>query len=76
MAGPVKKESQHNVTFAKGGNTPMFSQQAAEPAQSGVTVDKAAKDNAPGPKYASGGSGKMFGFSPSQAQQPGRTSAR
>jgi hypothetical protein len=75
MVAPTKtKEAQHNVTFAEGGNTPMFGEQAAGPDKAGNT----GKDptSAPGPKFAAGGSSKMFGFSPSQAQQAGRTGAR
>jgi len=71
-----KQEGEHNVTFAEGGDTHMFSQQAAEPSEAGVTVDKSGKDSAPGAKYAKGGSTKMFGFHGAEAQQPGRTSAR
>jgi hypothetical protein len=68
------KEGEHNVTFAEGGDTPMFKKQSAGPDKPGNTgKDQSA---APGPKYAAGGSGKMFGFSPSQPQSPGRTSAR
>jgi hypothetical protein len=75
MVAPTKtKEASHNVTFAEGGDTPMFGQQAAGPDKPGNT----GKDpsSAPGPKFAAGGSGKMFGFSPSISQQAGRTSAR
>lgn len=78
MASEIKSKefTEKNVTFAKGGNTKMFSKQAAEPAEEGVTVDKSGKDSAPGPKYAAGGSSKMFGYSPSQAATAGKTSAR
>jgi hypothetical protein len=70
----TKKEAQHDVEFAEGGDTPMFSKQAAGPDKPGNTgKDQAA---APGPKYAAGGSTKMFGFSPAIPQQAGRTSAR
>jgi hypothetical protein len=70
----TKKEAQHNVTFAEGGDTHMFGKQAAGPDKPGNT----GKDTsgAPGAKFAAGGSNKMFGFNPAQAQQPGRTSAR
>jgi hypothetical protein len=70
----TKKEAQHDVEFAEGGNTKMFGQQSAEtdvPGNTGKTPKAA-----PGAKYASGGSTKMFGFSPSVPQQGGRTSAR
>lgn len=70
----TKKEAQHNVQFAEGGDTHMFGKQSAGPDKPGNTgKDQSA---APGPKYAAGGSGKMFGFNPSISQQPGRTSAR
>jgi hypothetical protein len=69
-----KQESEHDVTFAKGGDTHMFGKQAAGPDKPGNTgKDQSA---APGPKYASGGSTKMFGFHGAEAQQAGRTSAR
>lgn len=70
----TKKEAQHNVKFAEGGDTHMFGKQAAGPDKPGNTGKD--QSSAPGPKYAAGGSGKMFGFSPSISQQPGRTSAR
>lgn len=72
---PTKtKEAQHDVTFAEGGDTPMFGKQSAGPDKPGNT----GKDTsaAPGPKYAVGGTNKMFGFNGSQPQQAGRTSAR
>ena len=69
-----KQESEHDVTFAEGGDTPMFGQQAAGPDKPGNT----GKDTsgAPGAKFAEGGKTKMFGFAGSEAQQGGRTSAR
>ena len=69
-----KQESEHNVTFAEGGDGHMFGPQAAGPDKPGTT----GKDptSAPGPKYASGGSGKMFGFSPSVPASAGQTGAR
>jgi len=75
MVAPTKtKEAQHNVTFAEGGDGHMFGKQSAGPDKPGNT----GKDTsaAPGPKFAAGGSSKMFGFNGSQAQQAGRTSAR
>jgi len=75
MVSPTKtKEAQHDVTFAEGGNTPMFGEQAAGPDKPGNT----GKDptSAPGPKFAAGGSGKMFGYNPSQSAKAGITSAR
>ncbi len=77
MSGPApRKESSHNVEFAKGGNTHMFPEQAAEPMPSGTTRDKSAADGAPGAKFAKGGSGKMFGFAGAEPAQAGKTSAR
>jgi hypothetical protein len=76
MAAKTKQESEHDVTFAKGGTTKMFSQQAAEPMEPGTTRDKSATDTAPGPKFASGGSHKMFSFNPSQPATAGQTGAR
>jgi hypothetical protein len=75
MVNPTKtKEAQHNVTFAEGGDTPMFSKQSAGPDKPGNTgKDPTA---APGPKYAAGGSTKMFGYAGSQAVKPGQTGAR
>ena len=71
-------ESPHD--FAVGGKTPMFGEQAAESetenGQAGHTADPTAKDDAPGKKFATGGSGKMFGFNPSVPAQSGITSAR
>lgn len=70
----VKKESSHNVEFAKGGNTPMFSQQQAESQTPGHTGDRGATGK--GAEFAKGGSGKMFGFAGSQPARSGITSAR
>jgi len=70
-----KKSSSHNADFAKGGNTHMFGQQAAEPAPAGVTRDPSSQDSK-GDKFAKGGSGKMFGYSGAVAATAGMTSAR
>lgn len=69
-----KQESEHNVEFASGGETPMFGKQAAGPDKAGNTGKD--QSSAPGAKYAEGGKGKMFGFSPSQSATAGKTSAR
>ncbi len=69
-----RSEKQHDVTFARGGDTPMFSEQQAEPMKSGQTGDPGATGK--GAEFAKGGSGKMFGFQGSQAAQAGITSAR
>ena len=73
MAAKTKVESSHDVEFAEGGSTPMFSKQSAGPDKPGNTGQD--QGPAPGEKFAKGGSGKMFGFSGSQSQSPGRTSA-
>lgn len=75
MAAFAKKTS-HNVEFAKGGNTKMFGEQAAEPMPSGTTRDPSAADGAPGDKFAKGGSTKMFGYAGAEPAQAGKTSAR
>lgn len=69
-----KQESEHDVEFAEGGNTPMFGQQGAEPQVPGKTNQPSEKG--PGAKYAEGGSTKMFGFAGAEPQKGGRTSAR
>jgi hypothetical protein len=71
----TKKEGQHNVEFAEGGDdNHMFAKQAAGPDKPGNT----GKDTsgAPGAKFASGGSTKMFSFNPSQPVTAGQTGAR
>src|SRR6185369_7689972 len=79
-AGASATEKTHNATFAVGGKTKMSGEQAAESetenGQAGHTADPTADDNAPGKKFATGGSGKMFGFNPSVPAQSGITSAR
>lgn len=75
MASANKVEkSNNNVKFAKGGDTPMFGEQQAEPQTPKQTASES--DPGPGAKFAKGGGGKMFGFSPALPQQAGRTSAR
>lgn len=78
-----RSEKQHNVDFAKGGKTPMFgkgdrtvtasTEQAGEQ-KPGVTEHDTSTGG--GDKFASGGSTKMFGFSPSTPAQAGITSPR
>jgi hypothetical protein len=70
----IKNEREHNVQFAKGGNTSMFGPQQAEPMKSGQTGDPGAGGK--GAEFAKGGSNKMFGFSGSQPAQSGITSSR
>lgn len=69
-----RNETTHNVEFAKGGNTPMFGEQQAEPMKSGQTGDPGGSGK--GAEFAKGGSGKMFGFSGSVPARDGITSAR
>jgi hypothetical protein len=70
----TKKEGQHDVTFAEGGDGHMFGQQAAGPDKPGNT----GKDptGAPGPKFAAGGKTKMFEFHPAVPATAGQTGAR
>lgn len=70
----TKENVETNVTFAEGGNTKMFGQQAAGPDKPGNTGKD--QSGAPGPKYAAGGSTKMFGFNGAQAAKAGQTGAR
>jgi hypothetical protein len=73
MAGKFKGESEKDVTFAEGGDTPMFGPQTAGPDKPGNT----GKDpGGGGAKFAKGGSGKMFGFTPSQDKEAGKTGQR
>jgi hypothetical protein len=70
----TKEHVERNVEFAKGGDTPMFKQQAAGPDKPGNTGKDQA--SAPGPKYAAGGSSKMYGYNPSVPATAGQTGAR
>lgn len=78
----TKKEGQHDVEFAEGGDTPMFgtgdrtvtaTPEAAGPRKPGVTGKAVTGD---GGKYAEGGKEKMFGYSPAVPAKAGITSAR
>lgn len=73
-AGSVTEKS-HDVEFAKGGDTPMFGEQAANEQKPGGTAHDVS-GGAPGPEYAKGGSTKMFGFAGAQPARDGITSAR
>lgn len=57
--------------FAKGGNTPMFSEQQAEPMKPGQTGDPGATGK--GAEFAKGGSQKMFPFRPAGPAKAGQT---
>lgn len=74
MAFKSKTETSHDVTFAEGGDTHMFGQQAAGPDKPGNTGKD--QSGAPGAKFASGGKGKMFGFNPAVPATAGQTGAR
>lgn len=67
-----RNETSHNVEFAKGGDTAMFGQQHVGEQKPGGTAHDPGADG----KFATGGSGKMFGFSGVQAARDGITSAR
>jgi len=80
--GATMKQTEKNVEFAKGGNTPMFgkgdrtvtdSRDAAGTAKPGETY-KDPEDS--GEKFAKGGSTKMFGYTGSLPAEGGKTSAR
>ena len=71
----AKVEKQHDVEFAQGGDTPMFGEQAAG-SQKPATTAHDVTGGAPGPTFAKGGSGKMFGYAPSELAKAGITSAR
>jgi len=76
MAETVKKETERSAKFAEGGHSNhMFGPQDANEQKPGVT-EHDTEGSAPGPKYAEGGKGKMFGFSPSHPATAGITSAR
>ena len=74
MAAKVTKETTKSAKFAEGGNTHMFgAQKAGEQAPATTAHDAGAGS---GDKFAKGGSGKMFGYSPSAPARAGITSAR
>ena len=77
----TKKEAQHDVEFAEGGDTPMFgkgdrtvteTRDAAGP----QTPKQTAQHSTGNPKYAEGGSTKMFGYEPSVPAKAGITGPR
>jgi hypothetical protein len=80
----AKVEKQHDATsqFAQGGDTPMFGHQNADTQKGTKQGGGTAHDNGPeqsqgtGPKFASGGSQKMFSYEPSLPATSGITSAR
>ena len=74
-AGAEATEKSHDVEFAKGGDTHMFGEQAANEQKPGGTAQNVS-GGAPGPEFAKGGSTKMFGFAGAQPAREGITSAR
>jgi hypothetical protein len=82
MNAKTKTESEKDVTFAKGGDTPMFGSGNRETVASSEAAGEqtpggtAHKTSGSGGKFASGGSGKMFGFNPSVPATAGQTGAR
>jgi hypothetical protein len=82
MAAKTKVESEKNVEFAKGGDTPMFGDgdhtktAAGEAASEQAPGETGHKTSGPNEKYASGGTTKMFGFHPSVPATAGQTGAR
>lgn len=71
-------ETSHDVTFAKGGSTPMFGEQVAGERTGSDKSQSTGKPDSSGPgaEFAKGGSNKMFGFAGSQPARSGITSAR
>jgi len=80
--GATMKQTEKNVEFAKGGDTPMFGQgdrtvTAASDAAGTAKPGETYKDpENSGSKFASGGKSKMFGYAPSEVARAGITSAR
>lgn len=76
------KKTEKSADFAKGGNTPMFGGHGPKTGAALQAGDQApgttAHDNSGGggDKFASGGSGKMFGYTGVQPARGGITSAR
>lgn len=72
-AGAEATEKSHDVEFAEGGHkNHMFGEQDAGSQKPGATEHDAGADS----KFATGGSGKMFGYNPSVPARAGITSAR
>jgi hypothetical protein len=69
-----RNEKSHDVQFAKGGNTAMFSEQQASPQTAAQTGKNGSTGK--GAEFAKGGSTKMHGFAGSQPARDGITSAR
>jgi hypothetical protein len=76
-----KTESAHDTTFAEGGTTPMFGKgdrtvTATEDAAGEQTPGQTSSDSKNDPKYATGGSTKMFAYEPSVKATAGITGPR
>lgn len=72
----AKEFSEKSAKFLEGGHSNhMFGPQSAGPEKPGTTAHDVS-GGAPGPTFAKGGSGKMFGYVGSQPAQAGKTSAR
>ena len=74
--GVTKEKSEKDVKFADGGDTPMFGPQNASEQKPGGTAHDTTEGGAVGGQFASGGKGKMFGFTGSLPATAGITSAR
>ncbi len=72
----TKKFTEKKADFAEGGDTPMFGHQNAEEQKPGGTAHNTGGGTGTGAQFASGGTGKMFGFTGSLPAQAGITSAR
>lgn len=66
-----KEFTSKKADFAKGGNTPMFSEQQAGKQTPGKTGKNGATGK--GQEFLGGGKGKMFGFRPVAAAKAGQT---
>jgi len=75
MAGVSKEKSEKAVTFAKGGNTPMFGHQNSDTQQPGGTSHHNGPEQSQGTgdKFAKGGNTSMFGHQNAGTQKPGGT---
>jgi hypothetical protein len=81
MANSKVEKSNDNATFAEGGDTPMFgtgdrTKTTTNDAAGAQTAGQTSSDSKNNPKYAAGGSSKMFGFNPAVPAKAGITSAR
>jgi hypothetical protein len=71
-------EQTHNVAYAEGGDTKMFGEQEAGSRTSADKSKSTGKPDSSGPgeKFASGGKGKMFGFTGALPATAGISAAR